>query len=192
MSLLQYVECLTWVFYRHHLCDLMIVYVRVDGAILQKAASNPMILWCVFGREGNIYDRRNFVLKCCWGIICLIEQKSCIFAISNNFFSFYEQDVILFSWQELTIEALKAKEKKARELEGEKFCRQVFSELVLHYIIWFHSSALLKNKLIVPLVETYFHLGTNSIMNVILMIILNSVSGDQNAYVAVWRWGSNP
>jgi hypothetical protein len=35
----------------------------------------------------------------------------------------------------LTVEALKAKEKKARELEGEKFCRQVFSELVLLYII---------------------------------------------------------
>jgi hypothetical protein len=84
----------------------------------------------------------------------------------------------------LTIEALKAKEKKARELEGEKFCRQVFSELVLHYI-QFHSSALLKNKLIVPLVEACFHLGTNSIMDVILMTIVNSVSGDQNAYVAV-------
>lgn len=85
----------------------------------------------------------------------------------------------------MTVEALKAKEKKARELEGEKFCRQVFSELVLLYIIRIHSSALLKNKLIVPLVETCFHLGTNSIMDVILMIILNSVSGDQNAYVAV-------
>jgi hypothetical protein len=59
----------------------------------------------------------------------------------------------------LTVEALKAKEKKARELEGEKFCRQVFSELVSLYIIQFHSSALLKNKLIVPLVENLFSSG---------------------------------